>query len=509
MRWGAPAASAACALLLLCLAAGVHFRGKAYRAELAARYDRWGIPIDEAVDNHPGDAARSIVPHAHRAGRLSSDKMMLKTVEALESKMDSLAAQVSRLGSTASVSSSRKPVEKEVVKVVHDSPPQSRAELSALKTIQTDIQNLITMDATKEQQANARSERGDAGRKQRAEARLEAREERRRERKERRQQELKDVEKRTMDAVKDAMARQRALDLQEAAAETERRRAQHQKQDKEIAQARRHPEQQSEEAPRQHAQKMRGARLGLDDKIALCDKSHPEDCKGSRGGAEHQPQAKSRWGRRDGETFDTYMGSSRHVDSSRAIGRQGDDEGAQRRQIRQPELATAVTASDSSLESTTGSVRHRVLELESREQYLEREERQSLDELPAISSDESRAESAVASDMQSLQIAKDRRVLAQRAVDDDTYNTGPLQTREDRQTLITSTKTEDDVRSKLRVDLHALAQAKLDAKRGPILAQSLHKVRADLEVAKDKLKVWDQVQEAKALERSKDFAARR
>ena len=36
------------------------------------------------------------------------------------------------------------------------------------------------------------------------------------------------------------------------------------------------------------------------------------------------------------------------------------------------------------------------------------------------------------------------------------------------------------MRAKLKDDLHALAQAKLDAKRGPILAQALHKVRAVL-----------------------------
>jgi len=258
------------------------------------------------------------------------------------------------------------------------------------------------------------------------------------------------------------------------------------------------------------AQSGRSVQLDIDDKIPLCTEAHPENCKGSRAsGEEQQPQAKSRWGRRDGETFDTYLGRSTSDDGSRALGRNVDDDGAENRGIHRPELATAVTASKSALQSTTGTVRDRVLQLEKREEYLESEERQSLDELPAISGDESRAESAVASDMQSLQIAKDRRVLAQRAVEDDTYNTGPLQTREDRRTLITATKTEDDVRSKLRVDLHALAQAKLDAKRGPILAQTLHKVRSDLDLAKDKLKVWDQVQEAKALEQSKDFAARR
>ena len=489
-------ASVACALLLVCLAAGAHFRGKARRNELAARFDRWGIPIDEAVDNHPtrgqrrDDRAREA--RARASGRIDNDKVMLQTVEALEGKMDTLAAQVSRLGSTVS-SSAKKPVQKEVVRVVHDH-GRNNAELSALKTIQTDIENLITVDATKEQRASEHSEHGEADRKQREEERQNARAKRKEERKERRAQELKDVEKRTMEAVKDAMARQRALDMQEAAAETERRRA-----------ARRQLEQHAG-----RAQSGRSVQLDIDDKIPLCTEDHPENCKGSRASSEEQqPQAKSRWGRRDGETFDTYLGRSTSDDGSRALGRSGDDDGAENRGIRSPELATAVTASRSALQSTAGSVRDRVLQLEKREEYLEQEERQSLDELPAISADESRAESAVASDMQSLQIAKDRRVLAQRAVQDDTYNTGPLQTREDRRTLITATKTEDDVRSKLRDDLHALAQAKLDAKRGPILAQSLHKVRSDLDVAKDKLKVWDQVQEAKALEQSKDFAARR
>jgi len=489
-------ASVACALLLVCLAAGAHFRGKARRNELAARFDRWGIPIDEAVDNHPtrgqrrDDRAREA--RARASGRIDNDKVMLQTVEALEGKMDTLAAQVSRLGSTVS-SSAKKPVQKEVVRVVHDH-GRNNAELSALKTIQTDIENLITVDATKEQRASEHSEHGEADREQREEERQNARAKRKEERKERRAQELKDVEKRTMEAVKDAMARQRALDMQEAAAETERRRA-----------ARRQLEQHAG-----RAQSGRSVQLDIDDKIPLCTEDHPENCKGSRASSEEQqPQAKSRWGRRDGETFDTYLGRSTSDDGSRALGRSGDDDGAENRGIRSPELATAVTASRSALQSTAGSVRDRVLQLEKREEYLEQEERQSLDELPAISADESRAESAVASDMQSLQIAKDRRVLAQRAVQDDTYNTGPLQTREDRRTLITATKTEDDVRSKLRDDLHALAQAKLDAKRGPILAQSLHKVRSDLDVAKDKLKVWDQVQEAKALEQSKDFAARR
>jgi hypothetical protein len=149
-----------------------------------------------------------------------------------------------------------------------------------------------------------------------------------------------------------------------------------------------------------------------------------------------------------------------------------------------------------------------VLRLEKREDYLEGQERQALNELPEISNDEAHAESSVASTMQTLQIAKDRLVLAKRAVDDDSYNTGPAQAEEDRRTLATAQAIEQTVSDKLRIDLHALAQAKLDAKRGPILAQTLHSVREELRNAKDKLKVWDQVEEANALERSKNFAAR-
>ena len=100
------------------------------------------------------------------------------------------------------------PVQKEVVRVVHDH-GHSNAELSALKTIQTDIQNLITVDATKEQRASEHSEYGEADRKQREEERKKARAERKEERQERRAQELKDVEKRTMEEIGRASCRER------------------------------------------------------------------------------------------------------------------------------------------------------------------------------------------------------------------------------------------------------------------------------------------------------------
>jgi len=450
----AAASSSAVALLCICMAAGVHMRGKEHRAELEltqlARFDRWGIPIDEAVDNHAGSSWTR------------SDKMMLKAVQALENKMDILSAQVTRLGakkiprkSIARQAEQPKPVVKHVVKV-HDA-----AELSALNTIQSDIRRLITVDADKRQPAQTHTydpaavprtfdDHPSAQRRRRtAEVRQE-----------RKATELKDVEKRTMEAVKDAMARQRALDMQEAAEETERRRA---------------------------------ARRKLEEH-------------------EHQPETMGHWGRRDGEAFDTYLGKSRRssVDGGRAVERNDDDQGVANRRKHHPELSTntAVTASRSKLAAATGSIRDGVLRLEKREQFLEGQERQALNELPEISNDEAHAESSVASTMQTLQIAKDRRVLAKRAVEDDTYNTGPAQAMEDRSTLITATKTQQEVSAKLKVDLHALAQAKLDAKRGPILAQALHRVRKDLMASKDKMKIWDQVQEAQALERSKDFAAR-
>jgi len=446
------ASSSAVALLCICMAAGVHMRCKEHRAELEltllARYDRWGIPIDEAVDNHAGSS------------RTRSDKMMLKTVQALENKMDALSAQVTHLGakkiprkSIANQAEQPKPVVKHVVKV-HDA-----AEMSALNTIQSDIRRLITVDADKRQPAQTHTPAAvprtfdDHPSAQRRKRTAEARQERK-------ATELKDVEKRTMEAVKDAMARQRALDMQEAAEETERRRA---------------------------------ARRKLEEH-------------------EHQPETMGHWGRRDGEAFDTYLGKSRRssVDGGRAVGRNDDDQGVANRRTHHPELSTntAVTASRSKLAADTGSIRDGVLRLEKREQFLEGQERQALNELPEISNDEAHAESSVASTMQTLQIAKDRRVLAKRAVEDDTYNTGPAQAMEDRSTLITATKTQEEVSAKLKVDLHALAQAKLDAKRGPILAQALHRVRGELMASKDKMKIWDQVQEAQALERSKDFAAR-
>ncbi len=493
------------AALLIAVAVGAHLRAGARRAELAeltklARYDRWGIPIDEAVDNHPRSAGR---PDKRAARRTAMDKMMLKTVQELEDKMDSLSKRVRRLDAAsaaappaAPVESAKRPVEREVVRVVHD---HDDAELSALKSIQSDIKQLLAGSAKgagagagahaaahevgRGSTARAGEERTDERMDERMDERRKARREARKARK---AQEIKDLEERTTEAVKTAMAKQRELDMQEAAAETERRR-----------EARRKAAGPTPAAPAREAPSHEGrARAG----------SHGRQSQHM--GEESEPQAKGRWGRRDGEQFEAYLARpERASDEGRLVGRHDDEEGAKDRKVGGGQLSTAVT-SGGALALETGDIRASVLRLERREQDLEGQERHALNELPEISNDEAHAESSVASAMQTLQIAKDRLVLAQRAVENDSYNTGPAQAQEDRNTLAVAERTERAVSDKLKVDLHALAQAKLDAKRGPILAQALHKVRSELRTARDKLKVWSQVQEAQSLEDTKDFAAR-
>ena len=474
------------AALLIAVAVGVHVRAGARRAELAelsklARYDRWGIPVDEAVDNSPDDAGAEGDKRAAR--RTATDKMMLKTVQELEGKMDSLAKRVSRLD--AARESKKSPVEREVVKVVHE---HNDAELSALKAIESGIKTLIAGNAGAHAPAPATHER-----RAKAPARASEREreqQREEERAESKAEEIKDVEKRTMEAVKNAMAQQREIDMREAAAETERRQAA--RRAAAAAAARPTREEHAREAPSREDR----------------EQAHSRRRQGLHHGEEREPQAKGRWGRRDGEQFDAILAKRpRASHEGGLVGRHGDVEGATDRKVNDGQVSTAVT-SGSSLSAKTGDIRDSVLRLEKSEDDLEGQERHALNELPEISNDEAHAEQSVASTMQTLQIAKDRLVLARRAVENDSYNTGPQQAQEDRQTLVVAKRTEQMVSDKLKVDLHALAQAKLDAKRGPILAKALHEVRAELRTAKDKLKVWDQVQEAQSLEDSKDFAAR-
>jgi hypothetical protein len=475
------------AALLIAVAVGVHVRAGARRAELAelsklARYDRWGIPVDEAVDNSPNDAGAEGDKRAAR--RTATDKMMLKTVHELEGKMDSLAKRVSRLD--AARESKKSPVEREVVKVVHE---HNDAELSALKAIESGIKTLIAGNAGAHAPAPATHER-----RAEAPARASEREreqQREEERAESKAEEIKDVEKRTMEAVKNAMAQQREIDMREAAAETERRQAARRAAAAAAAAAGPTREEHAREAP------------SREDRAQAHSRRHQR-----LHGEEREPQAKGRWGRRDGEQFDAILAKRpRASHEGGLVGRHGDVEGATDRKVNDGQVSTAVT-SGSSLSAKTGDIRDSVLRLEKSEDDLEGQERHALNELPEISNDEAHAEQSVASTMQTLQIAKDRLVLARRAVENDSYNTGPQQAQEDRQTLVVAKRTEQMVSDKLKVDLHALAQAKLDAKRGPILAKALHEVRAELRTAKDKLKVWDQVQEAQSLEDSKDFAAR-
>jgi len=488
-RRGTAAAGALLAsALFIAVAVGVHVRTGARRAELAelsklARYDRWGIPIDEAVDNSPDDAGADGDKRAAR--RTATDKMMLKTVQELEGKMDTLAKRVSRLDAVRE--STKRPVEREVVKVVHE---HNDAELSALKAIESGIKKLIAGNvgahapapATHERRAMARARASEREREQ----------ERKEERAESKAEENKDVEKRTMEAVKNAMAQQREIDMREAAAETERRKAAGRAAAAAAAVAGHTGEEHAREAP------------SREDRAQA--RSHKRQ--GLHHGEEREPQAKGRWGRRDGEQFDAILEKPpRASDEGDVVGRHGDEEGVTDRKVDDGQFSTAVT-SGSSLSAKTGDIRDVVLRLEKSEDDLEGQERHALNELPEISNDEAHAEQSVASTMQTLQIAKDRLVLARRAVENDSYNTGPQQAQEDRQTLVVAKRTEQMVSDKLKVDLHALAQAKLDAKRGPILAKALHEVRAELRKDKDKLKVWDQVQEAQSLEDSKDFAAR-
>ena len=421
-RSAAPAAAATAVLLLVCVAAISHLNERSRRAELAelsklASFDRWGIPIDEAVDNAPG-------PRATRAARkAATDKSMLKVVQELEDKMDTLSAKVNALDAHGATRHAvKQPVQKQAVRVVRDG--ASEAEMSALKTIDADIQRLIAVDTARASSVaqRKREPRQEDSRKEADEGK-EVSKERAAQRLERKALELKEVEQRTMEAVKDAMVRQRAIDLKEAAAETERRRSR----------------------PRQtgHSQPPRAHEAAAT--TPRTSRKHVrEDAPESR-----LPQAHGKWGRRDGEEFDTYMGRSRS---------RGDDDdlaAAHAAHRRGAHLSTAVAASSHKLDARVGSIRSEVVRLQNREEYLEGQERQALNELPAISNDEAHAQSAVASTMQTLQIAKDRRVLAQRAVADDHYSTGPMQALEDRRTLVAATATEEKVRAKRKDDLHA------------------------------------------------------
>ena len=223
-RSAAPAAAATAVLLLVCVAAISHLNERSRRAELAelsklASFDRWGIPIDEAVDNAPG-------PGTTRAARkAATDKSMLKVVQELEDKMDTLSAKVNALDAHGATRHAvKQPVQKQAVRVVRDG--ASEAEMSALKTIDADIQRLIAVDTARASSVaqRKREPRQEDSRKEADEGK-EVSKERAAQRLERKALELKEVEQRTMEAVKDAMARQRAFDLKEAAAESERRRS--------------------------------------------------------------------------------------------------------------------------------------------------------------------------------------------------------------------------------------------------------------------------------------------
>jgi hypothetical protein len=295
------------AVLLICLATGVHVRNKVHRDELSelsklALYDRWGIPIDEAVDNHPvthGDTNRASVRERRALRQTATDKMMLKTVQQLESKMTTLSKAVGRLergthSSQRRTAHEQRPVRKEVVTVVHE---HDRAEVSALSTIQSDIEKLIAVDTAKKQSevavSNEVEERHSAAAQQHHE---------RKDREKRRESEIKDVEKRTMEAVKDAMARQRDIDMKEAAAETERRRKARQRLAARPKTSAQPQVSQGRTAPRS---------IGVH--VAQALPSDDEQLEEAREQLRHeraQSLAKSNWGRRDGEVFDTYLGRS-------------------------------------------------------------------------------------------------------------------------------------------------------------------------------------------------------
>lgn len=194
--------------ILIAVAVGVHVRKGARRAELGelsklARYDRWGIPVDEAVDNSPDDAGADGDKRAGR--RTATDKIMLKTVQGLESKMDSLAKRVRRLD--AARESTRRPVKREVVKVVHE---HNDAELSALKAIESGIKKLIVGNSLVHAPAPVTHEghaarAREAARESEREREKEREQEREQERAESKAEDIKDVEKRTMQAVKNAV----------------------------------------------------------------------------------------------------------------------------------------------------------------------------------------------------------------------------------------------------------------------------------------------------------------
>jgi len=302
--------SAVAAVLLICLATGVHVRNKVHRDELSelsklALYDRWGIPIDEAVDNHPvthGDTNRASVRERRALRQTATDKMMLKTVQQLESKMTTLSTAVGRLergkhSAQRRTEHEQRPVRKEVVTVVHE---HDRAEVSALSTIQSDIEKLIAVDTAKKQSevavSNEVEERHSAAAQQHDERKD------REDREDRRETEIKDVEKRTMEAVRDAMARQREIDMKEAAAETERRR-----------EARQRLAARTKTSAEPYVNQGRTAPRSIGVHVAQAPPSDDEQLEEAHEQLRHeraQSLAKSNWGRRDGEVFDTYLGRS-------------------------------------------------------------------------------------------------------------------------------------------------------------------------------------------------------
>ena len=302
--------SAVAAVLLICLATGVHVRNNNHRDELSelsklALYDRWGIPIDEAVDNHPvthGDTNRASVRERRALRQTATDKMMLKTVQQLESKMTTLSKAVGRLergthSAQRRTAHEQRPVRKEVVTVVHE---HDRAEVSALSTIQSDIEKLIAVDTAKKQSEVAVSheveERHSAAAQQHDERKD------REDREDRRETEIKDVEKRTMEAVRDAMARQREIDMKEAAAETERRR-----------EARQRLAARTKTSAEPQVSQGRTAPRSIGVHVAQAPPSDDEQLEEAHEQLRHERAhslAKSNWGRRDGEVFDTYLGRS-------------------------------------------------------------------------------------------------------------------------------------------------------------------------------------------------------
>ncbi|EKX37215.1 hypothetical protein GUITHDRAFT_155022 [Guillardia theta CCMP2712] len=146
-------------------------------------------------------------------------------------------------------------------------------------------------------------------------------------------------------------------------------------------------------------------------------------------------------------------------------------------------------------------------ELQSKVETLAAMEREALDNLPQVENKEALARSSIASTLQSLRIAKDRSVLAQRAVDDDKVTSNMQQLKFDQMTAQRATEIEDAVKRELQKELHRQAELKLEAERGPLLARRLHLARKELREEKDKMKRWSEEQEAQKLEENMNFAA--